>query len=149
VYTFAEPNKEYKVVLTAYTACGTDTISRIIKTTTSPEASFELSSNISCKDSEVNFINSSDPQLGFIWDFGDGTLDSVNFSPNYVYTTEGVKEVSLMVYAGSKACNNITKKAIKINPALTVDFEVSNQGTICAPGPVILANRSQNANTYE
>lgn len=149
VHTFAEPNKEYKVVLTAYTACGTDTISRIIKTTTSPEASFELSSNISCKDSEVNFINSSDPQLGFIWDFGDGTLDSVNFSPNYAYSTEGVKEVSLMVYAGSKACNNSTKKAIKINPALTVDFEVSNQGTICAPGPVILANRSQNANTYE
>lgn len=148
-HTFTDPNKEYKVVLTAYTACGTDTISRIIKTTTAPMAAFDFSSEISCKNSEVSFMNDSDPQLGFIWDFGDGNKDSVNFSPQYAYTTEGVKEVSLMVYAGTKACNNTVTKSIRINPELMVGFELANQGIICAPGPVVLSNLSQNANTYE
>lgn len=148
-HTFTESNKEYRVLLTAYTACGTDTMSKVIKTTTAPIANFDFSAETSCQFSEVNFINSSDPQLGFIWDFGDGNKDSVNYSPIHSYTGEGIKEVSLMVYSGSKTCNSIVKKPIRINPELTVGFEVANQGTVCAPGPVILKNLSQNANKYE
>lgn len=148
-HTFAEANKEYTVLLTAYTACGTDTMSKIIKTTSSPVAGFDFSSQFSCENAEVAFLNSSDPQLGFLWDFGDGSIDSVNFSPRHAYASEGVKEVTLMVYAGSKACNNTLKKPIRINPQLSIDFEVTNQGTICAPGPVILKNLSRNANKYE
>lgn len=148
-HAFTQANREYKVTLTAYTACGSDTISRIVKTSIAPEANFDFSAEASCQGSDITFLNTSNPQLNFLWNFGDGNVDSVNYSPVHRYDSEGIKEVTLQVYADRKSCMNTFKKAIRINPELRIDYQIASEGTICAPGPVVIKNLTQNANQYE
>lgn len=44
----------------------------------------------------VQFYNLSSDANQYYWDFGDGTLDSVNFSPFHYYTNAGLYDVTLI-----------------------------------------------------
>lgn len=63
---------------------------------------------------------SADPSnlQGFYWDFGDGTVDSVNWNPPcHWYRDSGTYSVSLVVLAGNSCIDTLLKKnLIHLNP---------------------------------
>ena len=82
-----------------------------------PIAEFEADPAISMLSESggvVNFINYADQSVvtggngSFYWDFGDGTIDSVNFSDPHVYTTWGDFDVTLHVQSNSGCSSEIT-----------------------------------------
>jgi PKD repeat protein len=46
----------------------------------------------------ITLYNSSSNALNFVWDLGDGTLDSLNIDGQYIFTEEGIYTVSLTAY---------------------------------------------------
>ncbi|WP_298361278.1 PKD domain-containing protein [Runella sp.] len=151
-HAFTQPNRDYVVTLIAYTTCGSDSTQKTVKVTQLPTGDFRLETPLACQGQPVQFVNLSNPQLGFIWDFGDGSpLDSVNYSPRHIYTTN-VNNLSatLTVYRGSTACKSQPiRKSVPIIARSVADFRIEGDSLICAPGPVRLVNRSQNADTYK
>ena len=82
-----------------------------------PIAEFEADPAISMLSESggvVNFINYADQSVvtggngSFYWDFGDGTIDSVNFSDPHIYTTWGDFDVTLHVQSNSGCSSEIT-----------------------------------------
>jgi gliding motility-associated-like protein len=68
------------------------------------DAYFIPSPLIGCQPLEVNFDNRSDIAQRFIWDFGDGTLDSTTLQPSHTYSEPGIYEIKLTVI-DSNTCN--------------------------------------------
>ena len=86
-----------------------------------PLAEFEADPAISMLSENggvVNFINYTDPntvmgdQGSFYWDFGDGTIDSVNFADPHTYTTWGDFNVTLHVESNSGCSSEITHTVV-------------------------------------
>ncbi|MEZ4904803.1 MAG: PKD domain-containing protein [Spirosomataceae bacterium] len=150
-HAFMQPNKDYRVTLIAYTTCGADSTQKTVKVSSLPTGDFRLETPLACQGQPVQFTNLSNPTLGFIWDFGDGSpLDSVHYSPKHIYTTNAANlSATLTVYRGTAACKSQpVRKAIPILPRTKADFDIDTDSLICAPGPVRLVNKSQNADTY-
>ena len=149
IHTFAQPQKDYKVTLVAFTSCGYDSTQLTVKTTEAVTGSF-LEVPLACEGSAVQFVNKSDTGLGFVWDFGDGSpVDSSNYSPVHSYAKTGNYTATLSVYRGTQACKTVAKKTpISVVPPVTADFGFNGDSLFCAPGPVSLVNLSKNADTY-
>lgn len=151
-HAFVQPNRDYVVTLIAYTTCGSDSTQKTVKVTQLPTGDFRLETPLACQGQPVQFVNLSNPQLGFVWDFGDGSpLDSVNYSPRHIYTTNANNlSATLTVHRGSTACKSLPiRKSVPIIARAVADFRIEGDSLICAPGPVRLVNRSQNADTYK
>ena len=82
-----------------------------------PIAEFEADPAISMLSENgglVNFINYADQSMvtggqgSFYWDFGDGTIDSTNFSDPHIYTSWGDYNVTLHVQSNSGCSSEIT-----------------------------------------
>jgi len=56
-----------------------------------------------CAPLTVNFTNSSNNALSFIWNFGDGSALDTSYSPTHVFTSSGTYSVQLSA-ANSNAC---------------------------------------------
>lgn len=81
-----------------------------------PIAEFEADPAISMLSENggvVNFINYADQNMvsggqgSFYWDFGDGTIDSVNFAEPHTYTSWGDYNVTLHVQSNSGCSSEI------------------------------------------
>ncbi|TDE12007.1 PKD domain-containing protein [Dyadobacter psychrotolerans] len=149
-HVFAKSQSEFKVTLLAYTSCGYDSTQLTVKTTAAPSGTFD-DVPIACQGSAVQFNNKSDFQLGFIWDFGDGSpLDSANHSPLHIYDRSGNFTASLFLYRGVQSCKILAKKAVvSVVSSPVADFGFRTDSLFCAPGPVSLINRSENADAYQ
>lgn len=60
-------------------------------------------------ENRVTFTNISTNQINFIWDFGDGTFDSVNMKPVHVYAKAGKYTVRLLVNRNFSCADSIDK----------------------------------------
>lgn len=148
-HTFSKSNHEYKVTLIAYTGCGSDSTQLTVKTTTAPTGTFD-SPTLACNNTSVKFTNRSLPDLGFMWDFGDGSpLDSLNHSPEHQYTKPGTYQVTLNVFRDSQACKVVGKRtSVTVAAPAKADFGFPADSVFCAPGPVAILNRSEPADRY-
>lgn len=148
-HTFANAKRDYKVTLIAYTACGSDSTQLTVKTTEAPAGAFE-SNALACEGSPIQLINKTDPQLGFSWDFGDGSpADSINYAPEHLYASAGTYTVTLSVYRGSQACRVIAQKApVTVVAPAKASFSFGGDSLFCAPGPVNIVNLSEQADSY-
>ena len=86
-----------------------------------PIAEFEADPAISMLSENggvVNFINYADESMvtgehgSFYWDFGDGTIDSVNFAEPHTYTSWGDYNVTLHVQSNSGCSSEITHTVV-------------------------------------
>jgi len=151
-HAFSQPNRDYRITLIAYTACGFDSTSKIVKVDSLPKGDFRLESPMACQGQPVRFVNLSDSRLGVIWDFGDGSpLDSVTYSPLHTYTTTANSiSATLTVYRGSTACKGAPiRKTVPILARTVANFSIEGDSLLCSPGPVRFINRSQNADTFK
>ncbi len=148
-HIFANPQRSYKVTLIAFTACGYDSTQLTVRTTEPVSGTFDTLP-LACEGSQVRFENRSDMQLGFVWDFGDGSpLDSVNYSPVHTYEKAGNYVTTLSVYRGTQACKVLAhKKPVSVLAPVIADFGFSGDSVYCAPGPINLVNLSKNADTF-
>lgn len=106
----------YTVIFTAENDCGdTSIISFIIETCIQPVAWWTYSIVSTTQNGMiVNFNGSSSTNATrYIWDFGDGTLDSSSLSPSHTYLTPSLSYlVSLTIY---NSCSDMANKTYRLD----------------------------------
>lgn len=91
---------------------------------TAVDAYFRPDPPLGCAPLDVHFENFSRTQAKFIWDFGDGNTDTVNYSPDHRYEEPGTYEVTLTVI-DSNTCNisDVFKRSIYVYGHTDATFE--------------------------
>jgi len=100
---------EYKVMLTAYSAGGSQTThTEIITVHPKPQAQFEIvPENAVLPIDEIRFYNYSTNAIAYDWDFGDGTT-SVLFEPRHRYSKSGNYDIRLIVTSDIGCYDSLT-----------------------------------------
>lgn len=105
-----------------------------------PNAEFTIDDNIGCADFEVEFTNFSTESDAFVWDFGNGNLDSTTFEPIVNYTTPGVYDVYLYVTDSVCLITDTAEIQITVTPPLQLD-NLANI-SLCDPANITLTANS-------
>lgn len=130
----------YDICLQVVDALGNrDTLCRVAYLTAfnGPTVSYVLQPTNGCAPLGVNFTNNT--QLGdapiqqWRWDFGDGTLDTVQASPSHLYTTVGNFDVTL-VAIDTNGCRDaqLQSNAVTVHPNVTADIAASSYQAQCS-----------------
>lgn len=93
-------------------ACGSDVKSTHIEVLPSPTASFDTVSVVSC---EVTLTNMSSNATSYVWDFGDGTIQSstdISVNPTYTYQTPGTYTITLT--ASNDCGDNVSTTLVQV-----------------------------------
>lgn len=86
-----------------------------------PKAEFTIDDNIGCASFEVEFDNFSSQGDQFLWDFGNGNLDSTTFEPIVTYANPGVYDVFLFVTDSVCLITDTAQLQITVTPPLQLD----------------------------
>ena len=112
-----------------------------------PEAEFVLTDTIGCSPLSVNFDNLSVQTSYFLWDFGNGNIDSTNFEPEIEYSTPGTYNVSLYIYDSICGVSDTTEAVITVVP--DVSISVLDSIFICdQPNATLIANSNGSASSF-
>jgi gliding motility-associated-like protein len=98
-----------------------------------PIADFSSSNTSGCANFTVTLTNNSNEDSEFWWDFGDGNIDSVTYSPVITYTTPGTFEVNL--YVRDSVCDLVDTARITINVLDSIRLDVPDTLRVCNSGP--------------
>ncbi len=108
-------NYQVELIVSATNGCN-DTISQNIRISNIPTASFSTPA-FPCQSNQVHFDDlstvSGDTVNGWLWDFGDGSIDSIA-SPNHIYTTPGTYTVSLNVFSPTSCPSTQSQQTITV-----------------------------------
>ncbi len=114
-----ENSGTYDVVLVAENTYGCfDTVNKtsLIHVLPKPIANFDISPDeTTINNALITFSNSSTNALNWIWNFDNGVIDSINYSPEYQYSDLGTYEVELIVF-DSVGCSDTLSKELIIEP---------------------------------
>jgi gliding motility-associated-like protein len=101
---------------------------------TIPNASFALDDTIGCAPINVNFTFNSSQTSDYLWNFGNGILDSTNINPSNTYNTPGSYEVSLIIYESICSFSDTAFTIITVVP----DVSITQNDTIalCVSVPI-------------
>ncbi len=126
---------EYKTTLIAYNGYCTDTAVIIQQVTIrkSPEADFTIENAKLCiGNATTKFHNQSIFGDSYIWDFGDGTVDT-NKNPAHTFTSPGKYNITLVVKS-KEGCTHtkIWNDAISVSAGLNAEF-TADRTLGCAP----------------
>lgn len=105
-----------------------------------PVAEFYVDSTVGCAPFEVTFNNSSTGEDSFLWDFGDGNVDSTTFEPTVTYSTPGTYDVSFLVTDSTCLITDTAFITIEVTPQ--VQLENIPQVDLCEPDTVTLTVNS-------
>ena len=112
-----------------------------------PLAEFTVDQTIGCNDFTVTFDNTSSSNDTYLWDFGDGELDSTTFNPVITYTDAGIYEVNL--YVTDSICQLTDTAQIIVTVVDSVLAEVIDPISVCNNDPIdISVNSYGTANTF-
>lgn len=140
---------DYTVSLTVTDTLGCDsTISHLITIHPLPTAHFDPGSN-NCSGATVNFTNLSSTSWSYIWrwiwNYGDGTIDTVDLSGNpnvqHVYALPGNFLVTLTIYTAD-SCSNFETQTITIYPNPLANFDYDHNHA-CEGYPLQFTDLSQ------
>lgn len=107
-----------------------------------PVAAFTQSDTIVCPLIDISFTNSSTgPNLTYLWDFGDGTTDTLA-EPVHHYATEGNYTV-LLIITDQYGCKDSVNQIIHVSPP-HASFTVSDTLSTCPPLIANFTNTSFN-----
>ena len=122
VYTTVDSVSIYRVRLTAFNHCGTDTISRNLTIYPTPHAAFTAPNN--CFGFTSNFTDSAWVGSGSVtnwsWTFGDGNFSSAQ-SPTNTYINHGTYNVR-QIAISDRGCRDTITKPITIYPKPAARF---------------------------
>jgi len=86
-----------------------------------PKASFTINPNeVSILDTQVDFFNTSSFATDYLWDFGDGSSNSIEFNPIHLYEIEpGRHEITLYAFSDpTKQCVDTARQILEIKDEL-------------------------------
>lgn len=106
-----------------------------------PHADFIVDKNIGCSPFEVNFENFSSDSDAYLWNFGNGDLDSTTFEPTRIFTEPGTYVVWLTVTDSICMITDSAMQVIEVYPDIILD--VSSDIDLCLPIPITLEANSQ------
>jgi PKD repeat protein len=117
-YNNSPGNYDVQLIATATNGCS-DTSIQNIRIGNKPIPWFNVSSDTICSNTTIQFIDSSfsasgETISGFNWNFGDGSVDSINNNPNHNYLLPGTYQVSLTVFSPSNCDSTITRSVFVI-----------------------------------
>ena len=113
----------------------------------SPEAQFNILDSIGCAPLSVSFLNESIQTDYFLWDFGNGEVDSVDFDPEIQYTVPGIYTVSLYIYDSLCPASDTSFATITILPDITVAG--LDSVSLCEGDVELTASSNGTASIYE
>ncbi|PWH86454.1 DUF7948 domain-containing protein [Brumimicrobium oceani] len=112
-----------------------------------PKAEFSLDSTLGCAPFQVTFSNSSSSSDRYLWDFGDGTVDSTTLNPTVLYDQPGTYNVVLMVTDSTCLITDTAFVTIEVLPA--IDLEALSDISLCEPDTILLtADANGTANSF-
>lgn len=112
-----------------------------------PNAEFTVENNLGCAPFEVTFDNFSSDSDAYIWDFGDGNLDSTTFEPTITYEDPGVYEVNLYVTDSICLITDSATLIITVTPELELDDLIDIEQ--CEPSEInLIANSFGTADSF-
>lgn len=148
-YIYRDSDTTLTVTLVSITGCGYDSLSRKINIYPLPDVNF-ATDRYACAQQPTTFINRSNERAAFRWDFGDGQIDSVSYSPQHRYQNGGMMaNVSLTIRDFPNGCENTITKSLLIRSRPEAMFQINGDSTGCAPFSVLLQNLSRNSNRWE
>ncbi|MCU0349060.1 MAG: PKD domain-containing protein [Saprospiraceae bacterium] len=152
--TSAEPNPVhvyasqaiYEVTLTAYNACGEQSVTLPVPTGNLPLAGFTANTNLGCSPLVVQFQNQSSGAnlTGFQWEFPGGTPStSTEENPTVTYTTPGSFAVALTATnsLGSHVLEQTNIVQVQASPEAIFSYAVDGL-------TVTFNNQSENATFF-
>lgn len=105
-----------------------------------PSAEFTANQTAGCASFEVIFNNTSTENDEYLWDFGNGNLDSTTFNPTIVYDTPGNYTVYLYVTDSICLITDTAEIFIQVLDSLQVDAGAEIQ--LCSPTSIQLIGNS-------
>jgi PKD repeat protein len=110
-------------------------------------AAFEPTTDVVCTLDVVTFENTStgQPELA-IWDFGDGTVDTLGYAdagqePTHAYDSVGIYTISLTLQ--TECDSSITSRQISVVSGPTAAFSFAADSGACAPLTVTFVNETE------
>ena len=141
-----EMSGNYEVILIVTNIEGCEnTISHDIYVIDSPVISF-VHSSPACQEWGVEFTNQSTTTSGYIvqwiWEYGDGTADTINYPDNpnttHIYEEAGTFSVNLFAKTSDSCENNLSQNII-VSTAPVADFDYDNS---CGDTPIQFVDMS-------
>lgn len=86
-----------------------------------PVADFTTDFFMGCSPLTITFMNSSPPDLEYLWDFGNGDTTSVIFNPVVTYTDTGSYTVTLITEDSICGLIDTAVKIITVHPHLQIN----------------------------
>ncbi len=86
-----------------------------------PNAEFTVDNSLGCAPFEVTFDNFSSESDSYMWNFGDGNLDSTTFEPTITYTSPGTYDVELYVTDSICLITDTAFITITVTPELVIE----------------------------
>ncbi len=112
-----------------------------------PNAEFIADFEIGCAPFEVSFSNFSSDSDSYLWDFGQGNLDSTTLEPVITYSQPGTYEVMLTVTDSICLLTDTAFVTIEVLPA--IDLEDIADISLCEPDTItLIANANGTANSF-
>ncbi|MGB1288400.1 MAG: PKD domain-containing protein, partial [Aggregatilineales bacterium] len=143
LYTYTEPG-DYEVTLTVSGAGGSSEPEYeyiLVDAAQPPEVDFSMSVSSGIAPLSVAFTPASDKDvLTYAWDFNDdGTTDSTDANPTYIFTEPGAHEISLMA-TGKGGDSERVYHSVYVSPAAPTAQFVSSVQSGIAPLEVVFIN---------
>jgi len=97
-----------------------------------PNADFTFSQTPNCQFTQVNLQNNTTGALSYVWDFGDGVLDSTA-SPIHIYTSGRPNYIITLRATDSYGCQDIASTSMfanSVRPILVSETDVCGADTV-------------------
>jgi gliding motility-associated-like protein len=111
-----------------------------------PIADFNLNNSQGCAPLTVDFTNNSLPDSDFMWNFGNGTQDSLNFNVSASYTAPGVYDVFLYIY--DDVCDIFDVDSAQVIVTAEPVIDLIDVVELCVPSPTTINPIASGANQF-
>ena len=145
--------KTYEVKMIASSAYGcSDTATVEVKALPSPETYFVPNDFSVCSPKKVTFTNYTENIINSVWNFGDGTLTTIqgNMSVDHVFYNDKYtpKEFRIRLTTENKfGCKDSMDGFTTVNPNVLAKISDGKEG--CSPLEVNFSNESAGANSFK
>lgn len=119
----ADPSETTVYIVTVID--GTCNISDSITVYSEPTADFVADVPFGPAPLNVNFTNNSTSASSYLWNFGDGSPTTGTENPNYVYSTPGNYDVTLIAFDATGTCKDTMLKEGYITSAIRITGQIT------------------------
>lgn len=117
-----------------------DTVSQTIRSIAKEQAQFASDDSLGCVPQTINFSSLSANTVSWLWQFGDGSVDSVA-NPGHLYDSVGLYSVELQIVDVNGCQDTLLQSDFIRMTSPTADFALSDS-VLCPGEPLDLTDQS-------